>query len=271
MKITEILRESRSIKQKGLPFYTNYYNQCKDIDDDFLVFRAERALVFVWNDLGVQRIYFFSSDLRELQEILSQINTESVIDFITRDKDALKDIFEVAGYTLYMEYGRFYQERGHVNAQGAELQRAIFDDNLEEKTVSTSSCCEAALESDAEEIDKCLRRVFDPYEAHFYSLDKLREHIRKGWVLVFRENGNIVAGNLFEVQGKKAYGAYTWNNGDPNVIALLHYKTNQYFDPLDIKCSYCWMRLNNRRIIRYNMKFFGYMPDGLYDMIYVKR
>lgn len=271
MKIREILRESRLIKQKGMPFYTNYYNQCKDIDDDFLVFRAERALVFVWNDLGVQRVYFFASDLKQLKQILSRIDKGSVIDFLTKDKDSLRDIFEAAGYTLHMEYGRFYQERGHVNAKAEKLQQDIYDDKFQEKYVHTSSGCEAALESDAEEIDKCLRRVFDLYEAHFYSLEKLREHIRKGWVWIVREKGNIIAGSLFEVQGKKGYGAYIWNDGGLEAISFLNYKMGQYFDSLNIEYFYCWIRLSNKRSIRYNMNFFGFVPDGLYDMIYVKR
>lgn len=272
MKIAEILRECNSIKKKGMPFYTNYYNQCKDMqDDDFFTISAERALAFLWDDMGVKRIYFFASDLKELKEILSRIDKGSVIDFITREKDALRDIFEAAGYNLYMEYGRFYQERGHVNAKAAELQRAIYDDKCKEEYAGNKACCEAALESDVEEIDSHLRRLFDPYEAHFYSLEKLRENISKGWVWLFRENGKIIAGNLFEVQGNKGYSSYMWNNGDTNVISFLNYKMGEYFNSLNIKYFYCWMRLNNRRIIRYNMKFLGFMPDGLYDMIYVKR
>lgn len=268
MKINEILRESSLIKQKGVSFYTNYYNQCRNMEDDFLVFRTENALVFLWNDVGVKRIYFFASDLEKLKDILSRIDKESVIDFITKDKEALRKIFEAAGYNCYMEYGRFYIKAGNTEVE--KLRQGFADDEIMKKWIN-SSYGELALESDAEEIDRHLRRVFAPYEAHFYSLDKLREHIRKGWVWIVRENGKIIAGNLFEIQGKKVYGAYMWNDGSIEVLSSLNYKVNQYLSFLDVTYYYCWMRLNNKRIIRYNMKYNGYVPDGLYDMIYVKR
>lgn len=268
MKINEILNIISPIRQKGIPFYSNYYNQCKDIADDFLVFTTEHALVFLWDDMGVKRIYFFASVLEELKYILSHLDKESVIDFITKDKEALSKVFEAAGYSRYAEYGRF-----HIKLDNKEAEK--LRDDLNDKDLMNvlikSSCGEMALESDAEEIDGCLRRVFDSYESHFYSIEKLREHIRKGWVWIVRDKGKIIAGNLFQIQGKKFYGAQLWNDGNIDVLVSLNYKVGQYVKDLDIKYYYCWMRLNNKRIVRYNMKFYGYVPDGLYDMIYVKK
>lgn len=269
MKLKEILITSSFIKQKRMPFYTNYYHQCDDMEnDEFLTFKTESALVFLWNDMGVKRIYFFASALEELKNILSHIDQESVIDFITKDKEALREVFEAAGYSRYMEYGRFYQKYDNIEVE--RLQQNIYSEEFKNK-FANSSYGEAALESDAEEIDRHLRRVFDPYEAHFYSMEKLKEHIRKGWVLIAKEKGKIIAGTLFEVQGKKGYGAYIWNDGVIEVLSVLNYKMGKYFGSLDIKYFYCWMRLDNKRIIRYNMKFMGFVADGLYDMIYVKR
>lgn len=167
-----------------------------------------------------------------------------------------------------MEYGRFYIKTGNTEVE--KLRQSFDDDEIMKKWIN-SSYGELALESDAEEIDRHLRRVFDPYEAHFYSLDKLRSYIRKGWVWIVRVDGEIIAGSLFEIQGKKVYGAYIWNDGGAEVLFSLNYKINQYLSFLDVTYCYCWMRLNNKRIIRYNMKYNGYVPDGLYDMIYVKR
>lgn len=268
LTITEILLLTRSIRQKGLPFFSNYFNQCKDIQESFPVYILPRALVFKWNDMGVRRIFFFASDIEELGHILSILPNESVIDFITKDKEALQVCFEQAGFKLYLEYGRFYIKPG--NAEAEELRHSLEDDEKASE-IFNAPYGELAKESDAEVIDRHLRRVFDHYEAHFYSMDKLKEHIRKGWVWVAREKGEIIAGNLFEIQGKKVYGAYIWNDGGLDVLCSLNHKVSQYLSNLDIQYYYCWMRLSNKRIIRYNMKYNGYVPDGIYDMIYVKR
>lgn len=268
LTINEILLLTRNIRQKGLPFYSNYFNQCKDMKESFPVYILSHALAFEWNDIGVRRIFFFASDTGELEHILSCIPNESVIDFITKDKGELKACFEQAGYKLYLEFGRFYIKPGNDEV---EKLRHCLEDDEKANEIFNAPYGELAQESEAEEIDRHLRRVFDPYEAHFYPMDKLREHIRKGWVWVARNNKEIIAGNLFEIQGKKVYGAYIWNDGEVDVLCSLNHKISQYLSNLDVQYYYCWMRLNNKRIIRYNMKYNGYVPDGLYDMIYVKR
>lgn len=268
MCIDEILLLVRGIRKKKTPYYSNYYNQCSKLNDKFQVKYNENALVFIWNDLGVDRVYFFASDINELAEILTKVSINSVIDFITKDKDALVDCFTKAGFKLHSEYGRFFIKPG--NEEVAELQHSLEDDKDLQK-IFNLPYGELAKEDDAEEIDKHLRRVFDPYEAHFYSIDTLKENIRKGWVWVAKENGKIIAGNCFEIQGKKVYGAYIWNDGDVEVLCSLNHKISQYSSSLNVNYCYCWMRLNNKRAIRYNMKYLGYVSDGLYDMIFVKK
>lgn len=268
LNINEILLLTRNIRQKGMPFYSNYFNQCKDIEKEFSVWVMPHALVFEWDDMGIRRIYFFASDKKELKYILSNISKESVIDFLTKDEKVLKECFEDAGYKLYLRYGRFCIKTGNVEAE--ELRHSLENDDTA-SAIFNAPYGELASESDAVEIDRHLRRVFDPYEAHFYTLDKIREHIRKGWVWVAKEKGKIIAGNLFEIQGKKVYGAYMWNDGGVDVLCSLNHKINEYLCKVDAQHYYCWMRLNNERIIRYNMKYNGYVADGLYDMIYVKK
>lgn len=268
MCIDEILLSVRGIRKKKNSYYTNYYNQCSKLNNKFQVKYNENALVFIWNDLGIDRVYFFASDINELVEILTEVNINSVIDFITKDKYALVDCFTKAGFQLHLEYGRFFIKPG--NEEVAELQHSLEDDKDSQK-IFNSPFGELAKEDDAEEIDKHLRRVFDPYEAHFYSIDTLKENIRKGWVWVAKEKGKIIAGSCFEIQGKKVYGAYIWNDGDVEVLCSLNHKISQYLASQDVSYCYCWMRLNNKRVIRYNMKYNGYVPDGLYDMIFVKK
>lgn len=270
MNINDIRRSMSKIRRAGDSVVTNYYAQCNDVVDDLPVWMGSKTIVFEWNDNGIKRIYFYSADVEELETILVESSEGSVIDYLTKDKTQLSELFHRAGYALHLEYGRFHIENGAKSEEAKEIDTVLHNDNQLRKEIFEAPYGEMATIDDAEEIDRQLREEFDPYEAHFYSLEKLREHIKKGWVWVAKENGKIIAANLFEIQGRKAYGAYLYNRGEINVMLSLLAKTDAAIAKMNVLYAYCWMRLNNKRIIRYNMKYNGYVQDDLYDMIYVK-
>lgn len=269
--ILDIRKMMSNIRRLGGTVLTNYYNQCNDQKDEFLFWATEKALAFVWEDEGIKRVYFYAIDLDELVLVLRQPEKGSVVDFLMKQKEAeRKTLFPQAGYRLYLEYGRFYIDTGQMSTKAKELRKEIEGNKDIKESLYNNTYGEMAKESDAEEIDRQLREKFDPYEAHFYSMKKLRDHIRKGWVWVAKADGKIVAAYLFEIQGNKAYGAYLYNYSGVDVLQSLLARVNAHLEQYRITYTYCWMRLDNKRIIRYNIEYNGFVPDGLYDMIYVK-
>lgn len=266
-KINEIQKSISQIKLVGKTVYTNYYNQCKDCLEQLKCWKTEKAIVFEYNDLGIKRIYFYAVDTNDLISLLSTVDAGSVIDIITKDKNKLSEVFRVAGYKRYAEYGRFYINSNNERTQ--EFRNSLHEEQVQNLIVN-GEYGEPALISDAEEIDKQLREEFDPYESHFYSLEKLREHIAKGWVWVVKKDDKIVAANLFEIQGRKVYGAYLYNKDEVDVMYSLVTKTDEYIAKQGVIYAYCWMRLNNIRAVRFNQKYHGFVADGLYDIIYLK-
>lgn len=266
--INEILRNMSEIRHRGGSVLTNYYNQCNGLDNKFNTWQAENTVVFEWIDDGIKRIYFYSTDCDELERLLAYVSSGSVIDYVTKKRGECAELFRNAGYKLRFDYGRFCVKP--ISKEAQELRTALQSDNAIVEELYDAPYGEMAKIEDAEEIDKQLREEFDPVESHFYSLDKLRDHIKKGWVWVAKQDGKIIAANLYEIQGKKSYGAYLYNRGGVDVLCSLIAKTDQYVAKLGVTYHYCWMRLNNRRILRYNMKYNGYVPDGLFDMIYEK-
>ena len=264
-KINDIRAIMSGIRKKGRKVYSNYFNQCAREEQPLKTWIMDKAVVFEWIDNGIKRIYFYSVDEEELTFVLSKVDIGSVIDFITKDKDEISAMFFKAGFRMYMEYGRFY-----IEESSPKLCEILKNDKKVVEDIFGQPYGEMAKVSDAEEIDFQLREEFDIYEAHFYSLEKLREHIKKGWVWVARENEKIIAAYLFEIQGCKAYGAYLYNRGGVEVMLSMINKASKFIMSQGVTYSYCWMRLDNKRIIRYNMKYNGYVSDGVYDLIYVK-
>lgn len=268
LTIREIGTAMNLIRRSGGKVQTNYYNQCGREQSAMPCWRTEKALAFAWQDNGITRIYFYAVDDAALEAVISCADPGSVIDFITKDKKKSANVFLQAGYRMHLEYGRFYIEPQDTTAK--KVYDTLHEDETISQNIFASSYGERAEVTDAEEIDRHLREEFDSYEAHFYSLEQLRENIQKGWVWVAKQDGKIIAADIFEIQGCKAYGAYLYNRGEVNVLCSLIAKADAYIATLGVTYGYCWMRLNNKRIIRYNMQYNGYVPDGLYDMIYVK-
>ncbi|MCI8454786.1 MAG: hypothetical protein HFE84_09260 [Lachnospiraceae bacterium] len=268
MNIGQILEEMTRIRRLKARVMTNYYNQCQTYKEPMKCQTAPKSCVFIWPEDGIDRVYFYSSDKEELVQILSNIPQGAVIDYITKDKEDSTAMFLQAGYKKHLEYGRFVIKQRSKEAE--EMEMLLQSDTSISKQLYDNGYGEPALVSDAEEIDRQLREKFDPYEAHFYSLEKLREYIKKGWVWVAKENGKVIAANMFEIQGVKSYGAYLYNYGSVEVLSALLEKSSEYLSTLGVSYFYCWMNLANKRILRYNMEYGGYVPDGLYDMIYVK-
>lgn len=280
--ILDIVAEMTRIRRTGGRVQTNYYNQCADVTDTLRCWQLEKAIAFQWNDEGVKRVYFYATDDEALLAVLSCTERDSVIDYLTKEKDKNAELFRAAGYKLYLDYGRFYvkprtadmsnatQHEGEHTSGFEEIHEALQSEEVRQNAFDHSFHGERAVVTDAEEIDAHLREEFDPYEAHFWPLEKLREHIQKGWVWVVKQNGHIIAANLLEIQGRKVYGAFLYNRGDVDVLTALFAASDGYLNSIGVPYAYCWMRLNNKRILRYNIKFCGFVPDGLYDMIYLK-
>lgn len=267
--ITELQQEMTRIHRQSSSIYTNYYNQCNQSIELFPCWIGEATCVFMWNDIGVHRIFFYSSNGEELVEILKMMETGSSIDYITKDRNENAKLFEKAGYNLRLEQGRFHM--GQLTKEQVEMHNILKGTaEIEKQLYHAEDYGEPAQVEDAEEIDRCLREKFDPYEAHFYSMEKLKDCIQRGWVWVAKKDGKIIAAKLFEIQGKKSYGSYSFNNGPVEVITSMGAKAFAAIKKMGAVYDYCWMNLGNKRAIRYATKFDGYVFDGIYNVVYVK-
>lgn len=266
--ILQIRQEMARIRRLGGRPLTNYYNQCEHCAQPLMFWGGEKSCAFMWEDNGVPRVFFYTIDKEELVSLLALTDPECSIDFITKEKEECADLFMRAGYQRKFEYGRFIM--GEKSESAIEMNAILKSDNNICKDLYHAHMVRPAKVEEAEEVDACLRKKFDPYEAHFYDMDTLREYIKRKWVWIVKENNTIIAAYTFEIKGKKFYAAFLFNDGPVNVFTSLLNTVNAYIANFGYVKSYCWMSLTNKRILRYNLTYNGFKFDGLYDMIYVK-
>lgn len=272
--ITELRQEMTRIRRLGGRVNTNYFNQCNQCTASLLCWIGMGALAFGWTDNDILRIYFYAVDTQELVQILAMTPVNGCIDYLTKDKEDNVGLFEKAGYELLSEFGRYMiktkEEKTEKEIKAERLRKTLGEDAAIQAELYHAGYGELAVEEDAEELDKLLREKFDARDAHFYDIETLREHIRKGWVFVAREEGKIIAACLAEIQGQKCYWAYSFNNGPVEVLTSLSAIAVPAMARQGYKHSYCWMDMKNKRAIRFNMLYNGYEFDNMYDRIYIK-
>lgn len=266
--ISELRQEMTRIRRLGNPSVTNYFNQCSHCEAPLKSWIGEAALVFMWDDNGVPRTFFYASDKEELARILALTEDGYCLDYVVKGENDMEDIFVKANYLPYAQFGRFVAVGRSEEAQ--EMDQILHSDKEIHEQLYERVHAECAKVEDAEEIDAGLRNKFDAYDSHFWDMETLRHHIREGWVYVVRENGKIIAASLYEIQGRKSYGAFMYNNGSVEVITSLLETIGAAMAKKGCIQHYCWMDLKNKRALRYNVKYGGLRFDGMVDYIYVK-
>lgn len=263
--ITELRQEMTRIRRLGKLPVTNYFNQCSRSTGPLKCWIGKAAMAFLWNDNGVPRIFFYSADDEELTQILTMAEPGSCIDYITKDRSALATIFAKAGFVLFSEFGRIFVE----SPADSHTQPIKQEENIERLPLGQDGVGCAQIE-DAEELDACLREKFSAYDSHFYDLETLRDHIRKGWAYIVRKDGRIIASRIVEIQGRKQYGAFLFNNGTVEDLSALLSTMEVAMAKKGCTYNYGWIDLKNKRALRLNIKVYGFQFDGTYDVIYVK-
>ena len=126
---------------------------------------------------------------------------------------------------------------------------------------------EFATEKDAEELYQMLYQIFDFRVSRLPSMEELLELIRKNWVLLYREKGEIIAFLMYQIEGKKYYGYQIYNSGTADITYNLERRAIEYAkEHYGVNSSYSWTEIGN---LGANKR--AGQCDGTFDYIFVKR
>lgn len=259
MKIQEIIKEISSLRKTKKKLFSNYYMNYQGSDMEFDVWQGLETVVFCVQEERVYRCFFATTDLKELNELLSELPLQTVIDYVTREKS---DVFpwEKSGFEHFTTLARF--TNANLNQERPKTKRERFLEQFHDE-----NCGEFATIEDLDDIYELLYKVFDYRVSRLPSKNELAEMIEKKWVLLYREE-KIVAFLIYQIEGKKYYGYQIYNEGTADITYNLECKAMKYAQrQYDIKSSYAWVEVDNAAA---NMRV-GADFDGTYDYIFVKQ
>lgn len=260
MKIQEIMQFISSLRKTKKKVITNYYLTLQNSKEDFETWEAESSIVFCTQENKVSRCFFATTDTDELNTLLEKMPAGTVIDYVTKEK--MENFsWEESGFRHYKTLAR------HVNpdlfAVGVKSKREKFLEQFYQEDFG-----KFAIADDTDELYDLLYEVFDYRVSRLPSKEELLEQINKNWVLLYRENGNIIAFLMYQIEGKKYYGYQIYNKGTADITYNLEQRAIRYaIDNYGIKSLYSWIEVDNYAA---NRKA-GSNLDGTYDYIFLKR
>ena len=264
MKIQDIMHYITYLRKNKKHLFTNYFLTYQDSDMDFPIWKGKETIIFLVCEEKIQRCFFASTDEDELCALLKHMPTETVMDYITKEKRK-EFCWLDTGFVLYRTLIRYTNLHLTDDPQThKKSKRELFLEQFYDETIGGF-----ATINDAEELYKLLYSVFDFRVSRLPSMKELIKMIEKKWVLLYREQQEITAFLMYKIEGKKYYGYQIYNEGTADITYNLEQKAISYAKAnYQVKSSYAWVETNN---LGANERCEGSNFDGTYDYIFVKK
>ena len=232
MKIFEILKCCSDIKKEGKTIFSNYYNKYNNSKNDFDVITGEGTIIFGIKEEFIYRIYFYSNNLPALKKCLEKVRKKAVTDWIFKDEiGEISRVIEKSGWKKYAEYARTMQPipNKRKKTKMELLLEKMYNPNL----------AQLAIENDIPAIRKLLFDTFDPINSEIMTEDELRKLIQEETVWLHKVNNEITTCYIYRIEGKKRYGALTYNCLSADYLYSVTKKANEISNiKYDLKWHY---------------------------------
>lgn len=260
-RATEIRTKISELKKKKTGYFdSNIFTMPQEFED---VIIGEDAVVYVFNDKGVKRVYFAACDPKALQAVLAKLPSGSGIEMIGKGiKDETKAAIEEAGFELFETY-----LRATIPNMKEDIYKNIPD---KFKGVDCWGNIQYAEPRHAQEIYDLLYSTFDPFTSHLQSMEELMEDIEQKQFVVATEDDHVFGLMSYEYQGKKLYMEHAINRGPSVYMHSLYFALLEKAIEDGINVAYTWMRIDNDRILAFANRY-GYVLEDIRSFAFRKK
>jgi hypothetical protein len=237
-------------------FFTNYFRQ-EMVGPQILTAATARSVLLANDEHDFFRLYFFTSDLADLEQILRDVDLPSdvVAGYLTKATDKAGDeniaaAFQQSGFNPIATYRRMITYRLPPQRPNPALEYAIA--------------------ADVDQLYKDLFRTFNKYTDHLPTKNRLRDYVVNQWVIVNRQAGRILGGVCFQLEGPRVNYNYIYNLSG-NGLDFLRLQNNFYgvMNQRGIRAGFLWINQINTRLAALYQST-GWRFDGLQDYFYFR-
>jgi hypothetical protein len=233
-------------------FFTNYFRQ--ELVGPQILSAATRHTVLLVNDEhDFFRVYFFTTDLADLEHILRDVDfpSEVVIGYLTKAADEkVADTLQHSGFSPIATYRRMITYRLPPQRPNPALEYAVA--------------------GDVDQIHEELFQTFNKYTDHLPTKDRLLRYVENQWVIVNRQDGGVRGAVCFQLEGPRVNYNYVYNLSR-NAIDFLRLQNNFYgvMHQRGIHAGFLWINQTETQLAALH-ESTGWRFDGLKDYFYLR-
>jgi hypothetical protein len=237
-------------------FFTNYFRQGM-VGPQILTAATTRSVLLANDEHDFFRLYFFTSDLADLERILSNVDLpgDVVAGYLTRSADKAADeniaaAFQQSGFKPIATYRRMITYRLPPQRPNSALEYAIV--------------------ADVDQIYSDLFQTFNKYTDHLPTKNRLHGYVADQWVIVNRQAGRILGAVCFQLEGPRVNYNYIYNVSG-NALDFLRLQNNFYgvMHQRGIRAGFLWINQTEPRLAALH-ESMGWCFDGLKDYFYLR-
>jgi hypothetical protein len=237
-------------------FFTNYFRQ-EMVGSQILTAATARSVLVANKEHGFFRLYFFTSDIADLEQILRELDFpgDVVAGYLTKSADKAADekiaaAFQCSGLNPIAVYRRMLTYRLPPQRPNAALEHAI--------------------SADVDQLYEGLFQTFNKYTDHLPTKNRLQRYVANQWVIVNRQAGRIVGAVCFQLEGPRVNYNYLYNLSS-NPLDFLRLQNNFYgvMHQRGIRAGFLWINQTDTRLAALH-ESMGWRFDGLKDYFYLR-
>jgi long-chain acyl-CoA synthetase len=233
-------------------FFTNYFRQ-EMVGPQVLTAATARSVLLANDEHDFFRLYFFTSDLVDLEQILHDVDFpgDVVASYLTKTADEnIAAAFQQSGFNPIATYRRMITYRLPPQRPNPALEYAIA--------------------TDVDELHEGLFQAFNKYTDHLPTKNRLLSYILNQWVIVHRQTNRILGAVCFQLQGPRVNYNYLYNFSR-NTLDFLRLQNNFYgvMHQRGIRAGFLWINHTDTRLAALH-ELMGWRFDGLQDYFYLR-
>jgi hypothetical protein len=238
--------------QSNSGFFTNYFRQ-ELVGSQILTVATGRSVLFVNDEHDFFRLYFFTSDLGELEQILrdAEYPGNVVVGYVTKAADEnVAAALHHSGFNPIATYRRMTSYRLPLQGPNSDL--------------------EYAMAGDIDQIHDSLFQAFNKYTDHLPTKDRLLRYIKNQWVIVNRQDDWIRGAVCFQLEGPRVNYNYIYNLSR-DALDFMRLQNNFYgvMHQRGIHAGFLWVNQTESRLAALH-ESMGWRFDGLNDYFYLR-
>ena len=237
-------------------FFTNYFRE-EMVGPQILTAATDRSLLLANDEHDFFRLYFFTTDLADLEQILRDVDLPGnvVAGYLTKTADKAVDENVVAAF----------QQSGFDHI--ATYRRMITYRLPEQRP---NPALEYAIAADVDQLYEGLFQTFNKYTEHLPTKNRLHGYVENRWVIVNRQAGRILGAICFPLQGQRVYYKYLYNLSR-NTLDFLRLQNNFYgvMHERGIRAGFLWINQTNAGLAGLH-ESMGWRFDGLKAYFYLR-